>query len=491
MRNLFNVAGPPGRRRKTGPVTWFTLGFCILALSGLMLQADSALTQVVPESRFDRSGDPLNVGKEVMETAAIENCFYFAPVATDPGWNSFFPEPNSAYPSTIFKVPEGAELFLEGEFPHARYVSFTQYYPGAGLGGAQAINDIEIEPDPGSVNPFRDGERRKAKNRSYTLRFEFGAVPEDPASREPNTIYLGSLPARFPRINVMRIYVPDKGTTPAGGVALPTPVLKMADGTVLRDQAACDELTGQFNGRVPFPQGQWDPEAYQAARDNHGGEEPNYPFTHPAQNPAVWNTNWATAFDFCINFTPELDCGEPVGGGNGLGNPANRYLKTYIDRGHGDVFVMRGKKPKTATTYFGDPFTEYHGTDMRFFSITAAETLYSWRSGDGVFDEEIPADSDGFYTVAISRPRHRPTNATYRCGVAWIEWPAAGDGFGDIHLARVATRFTLTGPDFAPPVTEVGGEEEAFGDWYPQSEYMSTEEFDERFPCSDSDSDSD
>ena len=55
-------------------------------------------------------------------------------------------------------------------------------------------------------------------------------------------------------------------------------------------------------------------------------------------------------------------------------------------------------------------------------------------------------------------------------------------------------RFTLTGPDFAPPVTEVGGEEEAFGDWYPQSEYLSSEEFDERFPCDhidDDDSDDD
>lgn len=53
----------------------------------------------------------------------------------------------------------------------------------------------------------------------------------------------------------------------------------------------------------------------------------------------------------------------------------------------------------------------------------------------------------------------------------------------------MATRFTLTGPDFADPVTEVGGEEEAFGDWYPQSEYMSTEEFDERFPCGHIDDD--
>ena len=49
---------------------------------------------------------------------------------------------------------ENKAVCLSGQFPYARYFSVSLYNDETGdaIGG---INDIEIEPDKGSVNPFR------------------------------------------------------------------------------------------------------------------------------------------------------------------------------------------------------------------------------------------------------------------------------------------------------------------------------------------------
>ncbi len=56
------------------------------------------------------------------------------------------------YTYNMDKYPDVA-LRIEGEFPHARYFSFSLYNDetGSAIGG---INDYEIIPDDGSVNPF-------------------------------------------------------------------------------------------------------------------------------------------------------------------------------------------------------------------------------------------------------------------------------------------------------------------------------------------------
>lgn len=441
---------------------------------------------------FDRQGNPVNAGKEAMAMAPTEDCFWVGSIGSNDGWNAFYPGPSMSYPLSGFDVPEGAELRLEGEFPHARFFSFTMYYPGlgssTGIGSSQALVDVAIEPDPGSVNPFLDGADRNAENRRFTVYFQEGNLPENPADRAQNTIYLGpAFPIRALRHAMgMRVYLPDKDTNALGGVELPTPVLKLADGTELRGADACPMLTGSFAGRVPvFPSIGFDQDAYRAARDN-----PDlYPNTHPAQNPPVWNRIWNQSYNFCITFTPEEDCGPaPAADPNGpagFGNPANGYLETWIDRKHGEVLVLRGKKPITPTTYFGDDVADT-GAEMRFFSITSTESQYTWSQIDDVFDEEIPVDEDGFYTVVVSRPHQRPANATYDCGVAWIEFPPGGDGFGDLHLARLVMRQTGPKETFANSVTNVterGAEPEVMGDHYPQGEYMSKQDFENRFGC--------
>jgi len=66
---------------------------------------------------------------------------------------------------------EDKAVCLTGEFPYARYFSISLYNDETGdaIGG---INDVEIEPDKGSVNPFRE-------TSATTGRFHIYVLPED------------------------------------------------------------------------------------------------------------------------------------------------------------------------------------------------------------------------------------------------------------------------------------------------------------------------
>jgi hypothetical protein len=53
------------------------------------------------------------------------------------------------------------------------------------------LSDVQIEPETGSVNPFRDGVARDATKRRYTIRVFNDAVP---TKRAPNAIYTNVTP---------------------------------------------------------------------------------------------------------------------------------------------------------------------------------------------------------------------------------------------------------------------------------------------------------
>lgn len=52
------------------------------------------------------------------------NCFWLrGPHSGDPYINLAYPDANVFYWAGIFTIPEGANLQLEGEYPHSRYMS--------------------------------------------------------------------------------------------------------------------------------------------------------------------------------------------------------------------------------------------------------------------------------------------------------------------------------------------------------------------------------
>jgi hypothetical protein len=57
-----------------------------------------------------------------------------------------------------------------GRFPHSTTMNFTAYNNLLDINGPNyALNDVNIIPDPGSVNPFVPGTRIMAPNRNYTV----------------------------------------------------------------------------------------------------------------------------------------------------------------------------------------------------------------------------------------------------------------------------------------------------------------------------------
>ena len=95
-------------------------------------------------------------------------CFWRrGPVSKDPYINIAYPDAGVFYWNAAFTVPEGAKMYLEGEFPHARYMSLISY-DGRGS-PMESLADYLIIPNNNSTNPFIDGSNRKNKNRSYRV----------------------------------------------------------------------------------------------------------------------------------------------------------------------------------------------------------------------------------------------------------------------------------------------------------------------------------
>ena len=117
---------------------------------------------------------------------------------------------------------------MKGEFPHMRHWSFVTYTEeGVPRDG---INDIEIEPDAGSSNPFRAGVRRDVEPRRYTITIVNGTPPNP--RRAGNTVYTLAEPGAAIGMH-MRNYVPDRSIDWTGGVGVPQVELHLADGKVL------------------------------------------------------------------------------------------------------------------------------------------------------------------------------------------------------------------------------------------------------------------
>ncbi|MHC4601497.1 MAG: hypothetical protein ACYS47_21090 [Planctomycetota bacterium] len=166
------------------------------------------------------------------------------------------PDNHCTYGKLFFLAPFGAELVIEGEFPHCRFFDlqitppFDPRMPCPLVLGAPEVPivDVDIDPRPGHVNPFRAGADRTAKKRSYRVTFGLAAgnavalnpkamVP--PAYRAPGNrrvggpfSYTGSLGLGTILAGVvwLRYYAPDRGTEPLAGVALPKAHLKLPTG---------------------------------------------------------------------------------------------------------------------------------------------------------------------------------------------------------------------------------------------------------------------
>jgi hypothetical protein len=148
--------------------------------------------------------------------------------------------------------------------------------------------------------------------------------------------------------------------------------------------------------------------------------------------------------------------------------------------------MVRGRMPTTPKTYNGDDYLDEG--QLRYWSICSNQGFANTRVNDCLFDEEIPLDDNGFYTVLVSRAEDRPRNAIKQCGMAWLPMADDGDGMFDEDVTVVQIREMLAAPDYKHAIKRVTKQSElanVMGPYMPRTRYMQPNQVETFFPCRD------
>lgn len=404
-------------------------------------------------------------------------CFWTDQVASkftdDPALNYAFPDSGAVYWSSNLSIPEGATIVLKGKYAHARYTSINSYRI-TDHAPTDAINDVSTRPDKGSRNPFIVGARRDTggDKRNYTVR-----IVDEPLGAEqvPNTLYAGVVGQTRQQL-LYRVYLPDNYTQDesTGGVGLPKAKLRLEDGTVLKGEDACSALDVEAG---PLDLTTLPESLYNSIR--HPGGEPS---TFPASDPTDWKAFYSVGFVVQCGYQGNCS-GTPARTGGQYSNIDNQYAYAFGNRGFADgpVWVLKGKLPTTQET--GKHVKRMPGGDMRYWSICQNESFRTTIGAGCLYDEQVPTNGKGMYTIVSSLPGDRPANARRKCGVGFIPWPANGDGAGNTDDSFLILRNMLPSPQFTHAVqnTQVPGDEEGImGKYLPSGSYTTTAEFEQR-----------
>lgn len=412
-------------------------------------------------------------------------CFWSrGPYGADPYINIAYPDANVFYWAAAFTIPDGAKLYLKGDYPHSRYMSLISYDERGRP--VESLADYLIEPNKteGSVNPYLPRNVRNSSQRNYSVEIVNKTPESDRAIGERSTSYSGNVlhTPSYGRTNqqaiLYRIYLPDDGKAPNGGVNLPDPELSLPDGRVLSGSDACKMLKTRQPLQISLNAVGVPPSEYRTLIN-----KPGKPDTWPSKIPAEWfiqldRESLLGIYTGYIN--PEARRSE----GGFYPNLDNHYVRTIINRKHGPVFLLRGKAPTTPKTYGGDKVMG--DGELRYWSVCSNQGFANTRVNDCLFDEEIPLDPRGYYTIVVSREEDRPRNAIPECGIGWLPMAEDGDGLFDPDVTIVQIRHMLTAPGFEQSVQRVFRQEDlndVMGEYLPSSRYSLPNQIEAFFPC--------
>ena len=261
---------------------------------------------------------------------------------------------------------------------------------------------------------------------------------------------------------------------------LPSPTVTLEDGSVLTGPDACGALRTTQRLQVTADAVGIPPKHYRKLIS-----QPGKPDTWPAEVPAKWYIQLDRASLLGI-YTGDINEDAKRSEGGFYPNLDNHYIRTIVNRKHGKVFMVRGKMPTTPRTFGGDDYMQEG--DMRYWSICSNQGFANTRVNDCLFDEEIPLDKNGFYTVMFSRASDRPRNATRECGIAWLPMADDGDGMFDDDVTVVQIRQMLAAPEFEHAIKRVGTQSEletVLGPYMPRTRYMQPNQVETFFVCAD------
>ncbi|MGB3438366.1 MAG: hypothetical protein WBA97_06390 [Actinophytocola sp.] len=381
-------------------------------------------------------------------------CLWHGSYAPDGPDNDMYFDSGIGYWSAKFTIPTGARVFLDGQYPHSRALSYNVYATTASSTIASSINDVDIHPDAdSSVNPFVAGNARNASLRNYTLEVVPGNVPGGgPAT---NTIYSGTSNRTVTML--MRITVPDAAGGVTGGVALPDIIVQNADNSTTTGSAACTAVQASTSAlSITLP---------------NLITYPVYALASPLTSPTTWQNTLVVAMGATIQL---------------YGTIGNTYLTARLHRSLGTVVKLTGKVPTTPPTLGGD--TTMGTGQVRYWSLCMYE-LGSGAVTPCVHDQIITTDSSGNYTIAVSRTADKPSNATAACGKNWLQWSNNGNGmsglYADANDGTLVLRNLYPDPSFTQDISDLGlpfvqipaGGTTAMGNYLPTGTYTTKSGF--------------
>lgn len=364
---------------------------------------------------------------------------------------NLYPDQGATYFVGAFHMPKGSSLTICGEYGHQRYFSYTvaAQLGNGQLGNGDFLRDDQIEPYGDSVNPFLPGVDRYATPRKFVLQVVQGQKPTDPA---PNTLYTDSESESAQVHLAIRNYIPDAGYDGTGNAELQQDNVYGLPEVIL-NLPGNKTLTGERMAKVLRAS---------KARETSGFSRDTWlwlvrnsldPVNAPAPRQPAFQRFWNTGYSVPGAFIPDPEMRVrlfPVTGAGGFANnPDTIYLTETFSLDFGEVVVIKGKMPTFPRTrhrqkeWRPDP-------QVRYWSITAGTAPPDGIGWGTVFDEEVPLDNDGNYTVVMSWPENRPGNATKENGVAWLDF---GGGEGHFTGARtwvnfVYIRYMAPNPDW-------------------------------------------
>lgn len=459
---------------------------------------------------------PENLIPEGVETATIKNFRLVKPedIAAEEQWGirpaekidlsatrGYFPDPNATYVVMphLF-APFGSKVVIEGEFPHARFFDIQMtpsFHPEAyryrGFGvGEVPIVDADIDPLPGSVNPFRAGADRNAVNRRYRVTYDLkigNPVDLNLAFRPPyyrapgNNRVGGALMYQGPwgetplwghALGVwdmgqiwIRYYAPDRSEGPLGGVALPKVYYQLPDGRKYFIQADFTDFASRANRRVAA--GTTSPEDPSGYLGPSLGWYKKFGILRSILIGMALEVPW---LNLDKQYVRDLDRGVaargeemPPPGNFSVGSTECNYIH-YLVRGmslgRNKVAVLTGKLPTTPRTRNGESTME--PAEARYWSLTATDPALPRLDGfvgaalHSVMDDEVVTDASQHYVIVLSRAEDRPVNSNPENGVTWVNW-------GPTSKVSWTLRWLTVHPDWDSPVApddqKLGWE----GDW--------------------------
>ncbi|MDQ1297116.1 MAG: hypothetical protein QG611_1095, partial [Bacteroidota bacterium] len=394
---------------------------------------------------------------------------------------NLWPDMHSTYFLSRLKLPKGSTLTFKGSYPYVRYMKFALYKSenNTFVSIGEDIAGMDIQPDNGSVNPFKVGAERLLPNRNFTLSL---VAQDPPKERKPNTLYVGADEAVLEL--VLRIYLSDQGRDGAGWGpgdypfserGLPTYEGTLSDGTKLTSEQVIEKFVVPFESNVkqPVTDQQWT-----GLVNSTAGVPGLNPKTAPATEGPKWEKYWNFKYSIVGAFKSAEERAQiPYEGAmDGGGDPATQYMLLWLSREYGNVYVMQGKMPTFPDTYSGARETGLAimpDAQTQYFSIVSCEGAPSGKIVDGLADFQIPLNEDGYYTIVYSRKEDRPKNATLENGIAWIEWSPKGEGLESKanreDFGMLMIRIMATNPDWKERpdnITKPGMEEEIMGPYF-------------------------